>query len=87
MRTGAGPVLVALLCLPLCACAYAPAFNLLGSYFPAWMLCALLGIVFAVLIRLVVNRFNLQAYARPTVLTYPCTAFVFASSLWLLFFS
>lgn len=34
-----------------CAARVAPSFELFGAYFPAWMLCALLGIVAAVLVR------------------------------------
>src|SRR5260370_28406317 len=37
--------------LPVAACSYSPTMDLLGSYFPAWMLCALIGIVAAVIIR------------------------------------
>ena len=41
---------VALLALPSCmlmgcSLAGAPSFELLGAFFPAWMLCALIGIV------------------------------------------
>ena len=75
------------LSLTLCGCVRAPAFNILGSYFPAWMFCALLGIVFAVLLRLVIIRFKLEDYARPLVVTYPCAAALFTFSMWLTFFS
>ncbi len=30
--------------LPVAACDYSPTMDLLGSYFPAWMLCAAIGI-------------------------------------------
>jgi YtcA family len=46
--------------LPVAACNYAPTMDLFGSYFPAWMLCAALGIVVAVIIR------QILAVAGPT---------------------
>ncbi len=73
--------------LPLAGCVRAPVMNILGSYFPAWMFCALLGILLAVLVRVIVTRFRLEEYARPAVLTYPCVAALFTLSTWLLFFS
>jgi YtcA family len=36
-----------------CSLAAAPAFELFGAYFPAWMLCALIGMVGAALSRVV----------------------------------
>lgn len=74
------------LTLSLCGCAHAPAFNILGSYFPAWMFCAITGIVFAALLRLAVIKWNLEQYAWPTILTYPCAAAFCTFSLWLLLF-
>lgn len=38
-----------------CSLAGAPSFELFGAYFPAWMLCALVGIVGAVGTRLVLT--------------------------------
>jgi YtcA family len=35
----------------LSGCDGAPSRNILGSYFPSWMLCAVAGIVFALLVR------------------------------------
>ena len=37
--------------LPVAGCSYAPTLDLLGSYFPARMLCAAIGIVAAIIIR------------------------------------
>ena len=37
------------------ACTGAPAQNVLGSFFPAWMLCAAVGIAAAVLLRLLLG--------------------------------
>ena len=86
MKRAARLAAVALLSLLLASCTHAPAFNILGSYFPAWMLCALAGIVLAILLRLLFNRLHLEEYARPEIVTYPCAAALFTCTLWLLFF-
>ena len=38
-----------------CSLASAPSFELFGAYFPAWMLCALVGIIGAGITRLVLT--------------------------------
>ncbi len=77
----------AVLVIPLCSCVHAPAFSILGSYFPAWMLCTFAGILLAVLGRLLVIRLKWEEYVRPAALTYPCAAALFTFSLWLVLFA
>lgn len=43
MHTNTRVLAVAALCL-LAGCSAAPSRNILGSYFPSWMICALAGI-------------------------------------------
>jgi hypothetical protein len=38
-----------------CSPAGAPSFELFGAFFPAWMLCALIGIIGAAVTRLVLS--------------------------------
>lgn len=38
-----------------CSLAAAPSFELFGAYFPAWMLCALIGILVAAITRVVLT--------------------------------
>lgn len=65
--------LVVLSCmLPGCSTAQAPSFELFGAYFPAWMLCALIGIVGAASLGVVLRTEHFSA-----VVPYPlavCTA-------------
>jgi len=72
--------------LPVAACDTAPTLNLLGSYFPAWMLCAVLGIVAAVIIRQILAVAGINDYVVAPLLTY--AAFAVAATLltWLLWF-
>src|SRR6516164_5915201 len=56
--------------LPVAGCSYSPTLNLLGSYFPAWMLCATVGIVAAVIIRQILAVAGINDYVVAPLLTY-----------------
>ena len=73
--------------LLLAGCSRAPSFNLLGSFFPAWILCGVIGILLAVAVRLFFVRIKLEQQLTPLILVYPCLAAFFTFTLWLLFFS
>ena len=68
-------------------CSHSPDFNILGSYFPAWIFCIVIGIALAALIGLLVRRFHFEHQLRPLALIYSCLACFFACTLWLLFFN
>jgi hypothetical protein len=68
-------------------CSRAPSFNLLGSFFPAWILCGVIGILLAVAVRLFFVRIKLEPQLKPLIVVYPCLAAFFTFTLWLLFFS
>jgi hypothetical protein len=76
--SGWGLMLAALL---LTGCGRAPSFDVLGSFFPAWLACLGLGLVFTVAARWLVVRLNI-VMALP-VLTYPSLAALFSFALWL----
>jgi hypothetical protein len=65
----------------------APSFNILGSYFPAWLFCVVIAILLTLLVRILVRRFAFEKHCQPVVVTYPCLAAFFAFSIWLLLFS
>jgi YtcA family len=68
-------------------CSRAPSINILGSFFPAWILCGVLGIVLTVVVRLIFVRAKFEQELSPLILVYPCLAAFFTFTLWLLFFS
>ncbi|MGC2399951.1 MAG: YtcA family lipoprotein [Acidobacteriaceae bacterium] len=69
-------------------CSRAPTFNILGSFFPSWILCGVLGIVLASLTRLIFLRIKLEDHLLwPLVVVYPCLTLFFTFTIWLLFFS
>jgi hypothetical protein len=72
--------------LPVAACNSAPTLNLLGSYFPAWMLCATVGIGAAVIIRQILAVAGINDYVVAPLLTYAGLAVSATLLVWLLWF-
>jgi hypothetical protein len=68
-------------------CARSPSFDILGSFFPAWLICIVAGIVLAAIVNWVLARYKLDKEIAWTILVYPCLAAFFAFTLWLVFFS
>ena len=68
-------------------CSRAPSFNILGSYFPAWILCGLIGISLTAVVRAIFVHIDFEKELSPMILVYPCMAAFFTFSIWLLFFS
>jgi YtcA family len=71
----------------LAGCGRAPSFNILGSFFPAWLICMIVGIVLAFVVYSLLVRFKLDKSIQWTIVVYPCLAAFFAFTLWLVFFS
>lgn len=72
--------------LPVAGCSSAPTMDLLGSYFPAWMLCAVVGIVAAIIIRQILAVAGINAYVVAPLLTYAGLAVSATLLAWLLWF-
>jgi len=70
----------------LAGCGAAPAQNILGSFFPAWMLCAAAGIVIAILVRQVLRATAVDPYVIAPPLTYLCIAVAGTLAVWLIWF-
>ena len=66
--------------------AHSPTIDVLGSYFPAWMLCIVLGILLTVVVHRVLVALEIDAHVRPAPLVYLCLAIVFAVSVRLTFY-
>jgi YtcA-like protein len=71
----------------LAGCGRAPSFNILGSFFPAWLICMVVGIVLAAIVNWVLTHYKLEKMILWTIVVYPCLAAFFAFTLWLIFFS
>lgn len=78
--------LILLFPLALTGCRTAPAFNVLGSYFPAWLFCFFAGILLTIGARLVLRKYNLNEALDPPLLMYSCLTALFTFTVWLIFF-
>ena len=66
------------------SCSRAPSVEVLGSFFPAWLVCFIVAIVLTALVRLALLRLRVKA-ALP-ILVYPSLTALFTFLLWLIFF-
>jgi len=65
---------------------HSPAIDLLGSYFPAWMICMVAGLGLTLIARLLLIWLKLAGCLRPAAIVYPCLMTVFTLAVWLAFF-
>ena len=65
---------------------HSPTLDLFGSYFPAWMLCAVVGILIAVIIRQVLVVAGIGEYVIAPLLTYAGLAVSATLLVWLVWF-
>ncbi len=62
----------------------APSFDILGSFFPAWLVCLALALLLTAAARWLFPRLRI-VIALP-VLTYPSLTALLTFALWLIFF-
>ena len=65
---------------------YSPTVDVLGSYFPAWMGCIIIGLVSTVIVRLLLIGVGIYAHLRLKPLVLSCMAILFTLAVWLVFF-
>jgi hypothetical protein len=65
-------------------CSRAPAFDILGSFFPAWLICLALAIPLTVLVRWLLLRIHIMIFFP--ILVYPSMTALFTFALWLAWF-
>ena len=63
-----------------------PHINVVGSFFPSWMLCAAIGIVVALIARRLFLRVGIDPYVGPRALVYPSLALLVTLVLWVTWF-
>jgi hypothetical protein len=68
----------------LTGCGRAPSFDVLGSFFPAWLVCVALSLTLTAAARWLLLR--LQIVIALPVLTYPSLTALFSFALWLALF-
>jgi len=64
----------------------APQINIVGSFFPSWMLCALIGVLTALLGRWIFVRARIDPYVGPRLLVYSSLGIFVTLLLWMTLF-
>jgi len=70
--------------LVLTGCGRAPSFDVLGSFFPAWLACLAAALLLTAVCRWLLSRLHIEIVLP--VLTYPSLAALFTFALWFAFF-
>jgi YtcA family len=68
----------------LAGCSRAPSVDVLGSFFPAWLICLVPAILLSAATQQVLSRLHIKL-AFPA-LVYPSLAVLFTLVLWVIFF-
>jgi hypothetical protein len=63
---------------------HAPSFDVLGSLFPAWLVCLMLALLLTIAVRWLLTRIGVVLWLP--VLAYPGLTALVTLSLWLAFF-
>ncbi len=66
-------------------CGNASNIEVVGSYFPYWLLCMVVGVVVAFASRVLFVRLKIEPYLGPLTLIYVCVMVGAACLVWLLF--
>jgi YtcA family len=74
------------LCLLCTGCGHAPSIDVIGSFFPVWMLCLIIAIALTFVVRGLLARYQLDSEVGPVALFYPSVVVLFTCLLWLIFF-
>ena len=69
-----------------CAPRGAPSLVLFGAYFPAWMLCAVIGIAAALAVRAIFILLGLDAIMAFRLFSYGAIAVTVAAVSWLIWY-
>jgi hypothetical protein len=65
---------------------HSPTVDILGSYFPAWMVCIICGLTLTLVAHWIVEALRLKSYLGPAPLIYSCLMIIFTFSTWILFY-
>jgi YtcA family len=65
---------------------HSPTLDVLGSYFPAWVVCIVIGLALTLITRQIFIGFKINAHLRPIVVVYLCLMIFYTLGTWLLFF-
>jgi hypothetical protein len=67
-------------------CGVSPSVNVFGSFFPAWLISIVVGVILTVVVRQVLIAIDVAADLRPAALVYPCLVGLLTLATWLVVF-
>ena len=65
---------------------HSPTVDVLGSYFPAWMVCIISGLTLTLIAHWIVQVCHLKPYLGPAPLIYSSLMIIFTFATWILFY-
>ena len=63
-----------------------PTIDILGSYFPAWMICIVSGLTLTLVSRWIILAYRLEPYASPAPLIYTSLTIIYTFVTWIIFY-
>jgi YtcA-like protein len=60
--------------------------DILGSYFPAWMVCILSGLTLTFIAHWIIQALDMRPYVGPAPLIYSCLMIIFTFATWIVFY-
>jgi hypothetical protein len=63
-----------------------PTIDILGSYFPAWMICIVSGLTLTLVTRWIIRAYHLEPYTSPAPLIYTCLTIIYTFVTWIIFY-
>ena len=63
-----------------------PTIDILGSYFPAWMICIVSGLTLTLVTRWIIRAYHLKRYASPAPLIYTSLTIIYTFLTWIVFY-
>jgi hypothetical protein len=86
VRKRAGRWLATTALILVAGCQGSPSINVLGSFFPGWMLCIGLGAAGALVLHRLFVKVGIEPYLKPRPLVYFCLWLLITLVSWLVFF-
>jgi YtcA-like protein len=65
---------------------HSPTVDVLGSYFPAWMVCIVSGLALTFVAHWIIQMGNLKPYIGPAPVIYSSLVIIFTFATWILFY-
>jgi hypothetical protein len=70
----------------LAGCSRAPSVDIIGSFFPAWLVCLTIAVVLTFVVRFALVKLRLETEVGPLALFYPSLLTLLTCLLWLVYF-